>query len=295
MATLNLGFGWVPDRPDLRDYSSQTLQVSTELIKLERFKKKAKKPGIASTLPITTDLRNWCSPVEDQKNLGSCTAHAGIGLLEYFERRSQGKYVDASRLFLYKVTRKLLSWSGDTGAYLRTTMQALAAFGAPPEKYHPYIVGDYEKEPSAFCYAFAQSYKGLTYYRLDPGSTSGNVALASIKEYLSAGLPCMFGFTCYGSALDQASANHGAIPYPVKKDSVVGGHAVIAIGYDNNKLITNADDGSKTKGAILIRNSWGVGWGESGYGWLPYSYFENRLAEDIWSLVKAGWFDTGAF
>ena len=99
----------------------------------------------APTLPTSVDLRPWCSPIENQLTLGSCTAHAGVGLVEYFERRAFGKHIDASRLFLYKVTRNLLQWTGDTGAFLRTTMYAMTLFGTPPEEYYKYIIADFDK------------------------------------------------------------------------------------------------------------------------------------------------------
>lgn len=297
MELITMGMGWIPDRPDCRDFTPETPLVVDQLknvhgLHLSKRSKKTEKP---LKVPVSIDLSSYCSPIEDQKSLGACTAHAAIGLLEYFEQRAYGKYIDGSRLFLYKVSRKLLMWTGDTGAYLRTAMQALAAFGTPPEKYYPYIISKFEEEPSAFCYSFAQSYKGLKYYRLDSGNTTPTAAIASMKKNMAAGLPSMFGFTCYQSALDQSNTNGGAIPYPKNTDTVVGGHAVIAIGYDDKKVIVNKDDNSKTTGAFMIRNSWGTEWGKDGYGWLPYKYFENRLAEDIWSLVKAGWFDTGAF
>lgn len=72
--------------------------------------------------------------------IGSCTANAGVGLVEYFERRAFGKHLDASRLFLYKVTRNLLHLTEDTGAYLRTTMAAMALFGVPPKNTGPTLM-----------------------------------------------------------------------------------------------------------------------------------------------------------
>lgn len=107
-----------------------------------------------------------------QLSLGSCTANAGVALVEYYERRAFGKHIDASRLFLYKSTRNLLKWTGDTGAFLRSTMEAMVLFGVPPEDYWKYVVADFDKEPSAFCYAFAQNYQALNYYRLDPPGTT---------------------------------------------------------------------------------------------------------------------------
>jgi C1A family cysteine protease len=93
--------------------------------------------------------------------LGSCTANAGVGLVEYFERRAYGKHIDAARLFLYKVTRKMLNFKGHTGAFLGSAMGALTLFGVPPEEYWPYDVDKFNREPPAFCYSFAKNYQAI--------------------------------------------------------------------------------------------------------------------------------------
>jgi C1A family cysteine protease len=288
------GLGWLPDYPDFRDYSSETKEVKPLLAKLNIEKDKPKRGAKAKAAQAKVDLREWCSPIEDQGNLGSCTANAGVGLIEYFERRAAGRHLDASRLFLYKVTRNLLHWTGDTGAFLRTTMGAMRLFGVPPAQYWEYDVAKFDEEPPAFCYAFASNYQAIKFYRLDPQGTSRAELLGRIKVYLAAKLPAMFGFTVFNS-IGQAHAT-GKIPFPEPGDKVSGGHAVVAVGYDDNMQVKHSKPGATaTKGALLIRNSWGTGWGDQGYGWLPYEYVTRAQATDWWSLITAEYAQTGQF
>ena len=148
----------------------------------------------------------------------------------------------------------------------------------------PYVTSDYDDEPSAFCYAFASSYKAINYFRLDSHGVVGEDLLKRIKQFLASGHPSMFGFTVYNFGNE-----NGEIAFPSDNDSVQGGHAVIAIGYDDKREI------GRDTGALKIRNSWGRGWGEDGYGWLPYRYVEEGLADDFWSLFKADYTKTGNF
>src|SRR5262245_30805834 len=277
------GMGWERDLPDFRDYTTATESVKAILARSRRLS-----ATVEAALPSSVDLRPWCSPIEDQGDLGSCTANAGVGLLEYFERRAFGTHVDASRLFLYKVTRNLLGLTGDDGAYLRDTMKAMVLFGVPPEKHWPYIISRFNDEPTAFCYSFSQSYQAVKYYRLDPPGTPPAKTLDTIRKYLAAGLPAMFGFSVYGS-IPPPGDGKGEIPFPTPADSLEGGHAIVAVGYDDQKAV------GKEKGAFLIRNSWGKSWGDRGYGWLPYRYVEAGLADDFWSLVKGEFVDTDLF
>jgi C1A family cysteine protease len=129
--------GWLPDYPDFRDYTFQ----NKELLKRKEILDLVSPTGLtrreASSVPTSVDLRRWCSPIEDQGEIGSCTAHAGVGIVEYYEKKAFNKHIDASRLFLYKVTRRLSHLTGDSGAYLRKTMGGLVLFGVPPEEYWP--------------------------------------------------------------------------------------------------------------------------------------------------------------
>jgi C1A family cysteine protease len=300
------GTGWLKDYPDFRDQTptSNTISqrqklrgvkesVSDILGQLKTRPAKMTKAQKTAAVAKKIDLTRWCSPIEDQGSIGSCTAHAGVGLYEYFERRAFGKHIDASRLFLYKATRNLLKWNGDDGAYIRTTMAAMALFGIVPERYWPYNEARFNVEPTAFMYSYAQNFQALLYYRLDTDGVRGDNLLNKIKDHLRMGLPMMFGFTCF-SSLDQA--DDGRIPFPDKNEEVIGGHAVMAVGFDDHITIVNPNNKEVAfEGAIKIRNSWGELWGEAGYGWLPYEYVVRGIADDWWTMTKAEWVNTDKF
>jgi C1A family cysteine protease len=291
--------GWLPPMPDLRDYTEESADIPQMMSTL-----KIPSTNNLGALPGQVDLRPWCSPIENQGHLGSCTAHAGAGVVEYFEKRAHGKYIDGSRLFIYKTTRKLMGVVGDTGAWLRTTMGALSLCGVPPEKYWPYTdntqpgtegARTFDDDPPAFIYSVADNFEALRYFCHDPAGhdiTPNNV-LNSVKKYLAAGIPSMFGF--YGFPSANATNVPGAFPFPCAGEQAIWGHAVVAVGYDDNLKIKNTQCNTETKGALLIRNSWGTAWGDHGYGWLPYAYVSKRIASDFWSMLRMDWVDTGQF
>jgi C1A family cysteine protease len=271
--------GWLPDYPDHRDYTFETPLVASVLERTAVGRAPA-------TLPERVDLRAWCSPVEYQGPINSCTANAACGLVEYFERRTFGQHVDVSRLFLYKVTRNLLGWRGDTGAHLRTTMTALEKFGTPPEAVWPYVVWWFDLDPPEWCYRLAAARQALLYYRLDSFGASPQQLLDRVKAHLAAELPAMFGFTSFVTML--RSDLRGRVPFPATGEPFFQTHAVVAVGYDDELEVHNPlPGGASTTGALLIRNSWGRFWGEDGYGWLPYEYVLQGMAADFWVLIRS--------
>jgi C1A family cysteine protease len=302
-----VGTGWLPPLPDLRDYTIETPTIA-KMADKQKISTTAIKSATKAPMPkgpTSIDLRPYCSSIENQGTLGSCSAHAAIGIVECMQKRAYGKYIDMSRLFVYKTTRNLMGVVGDTGAWLRYVMGALVLCGAPPEKYWPYTDVTqpgpahnqyFDDEPPSFVYSIADNYETLRYFCHDPKglNTPKPDVLNSIKIYLAAYVPSMFGF--YGFPSFNMSDVIGGIPYPCPGEQPAGwAHAISAVGYDDNKKITNKACNRTTIGAFLIRNSWGTGWGDKGYGWLPYDYVLSGLAEDFWSVLSQEWVDTGQF
>ncbi|MBN2056613.1 cysteine protease [bacterium] len=292
-----MGTGWLPPLPDMRDYTVETEVVKTLSGRLGITLGSGRRLKGEGDLPENVDMRQWCSPIENQMQLGSCTAHAAVGIVEYFQRRAFSKHVDGSRLFVYKCTRNLMHEVGDTGAWLRDTMGALVLCGVAPEKYWPYTDSDpeFDEEPSPFVYAVADNYQAVSYFCHDPlgANVPGEDVLKSVKTYLAAGIPSMFGF--FGFSSFENSDVKGGIPYPCPDEWAQWGHAIAAVGYDDKKRIRNQLCTKQTIGALLIRNSWGEAWGDDGYGWLPYDYVRHGLAQDFWSLLSMDWVETGQF
>ena len=268
--------GWIPDLPDHRDlYASQVMPEH-----LLTPRKASNKKMV--TLPSRVDISSGFSPIENQLNLGSCTAQAAVGLVEFMERKYLKRHLEGSRLFVYKATRRLSGLQGDSGAYLRDTMKAIVAFGVPEEKYWPYKVSDFDKEPDAFVYSYASNFKTLKYFRVDQTHMSTEEILTSSKIFLSRGIPLMFGTTVYNTIYNVTSPDF-IIGLPQENERPIGGHAMVLCGYSDEKA------------SFLVRNSWGTNWGLGGYAWLPYYYIQAGLACDIWGITKQDYIDTQAF
>jgi C1A family cysteine protease len=294
-----VGTGWLPPTIDPRDFTEDHEEVKPLAAAVAR-KLTATKRAAPTAPPQSVDLRQWCSPIENQGQLGSCTANAAVGVVEYFERKSAGKHLDGSRLFVYKTTRNLLGVTGDTGAWLRNAIAALVLCGVPNERYWPYTDATpaFDVEPPQFVYAVADNYEALKYFAHDPLSSNipRQEVLNSVKKYLVAGIPSMFGFFGYPSFDSGDVAGH--VPVPTAEELAGDpswGHAIVAVGYDDTCKITSTISNTTTTGALLFRNSWGTSWGDSGYGWMSYEYVLQGVALDFWSLLKMEWLDSDRF
>jgi C1A family cysteine protease len=285
------GTGWIPDPPDPRDYGPAHRNLPAAFVETG-LQEQIVAP---LALPPRVDLRASFPAVFTQGPLNACTAATAAALIGYFEKKTLGRDVSPSVLFLYKIERNLLGQSGDTGAFLRTSMQALRTFGVPPEAAWPYRIDFLDVEPASFHYAYAANYKATHYFRLDNDGTSPGALVDRVRGSLAGGLPVMFGLALY-SSFDSGAP--GEIPMAGPFDTQTALHALVAAGYDDAKVIAVFDPVSgprASSGAFRVRNSWGPAWGDGGYGWLPYDYVRAGLTSDWWALVRADYLDIAAF
>ena len=242
-------YGWIPDLPDHRDYLY------------------AAPAAVLQTLPLSFDLTAKCPPVYDQGQLGSCTANAIAGAIEFDQMKQQVKVFIPSRLFIYYNERAMEGTiNSDSGAMIRDGIKSVANQGGCPEDEWPYDITKFQVQPPGVCYQDALQYKVVLYQSLVQ-------SLVQMKGCLASGYPFVFGFTVYESFESQQVAQTGHAPMPALGEVVLGGHAVLAVGYD---------DASQW---FIVRNSWGVNWGMKGYFTLPYAYLTDaNLASDFWMI-----------
>jgi C1A family cysteine protease len=248
--TKRHSFGWVPDLPDQRDVRYGTVY------------------RVPRRLPSAVDLRPLCPLVEDQGTLGSCTAHALTGALEVLEKKDGLRVVQMSRLFVYYNERVIEhSVSQDSGAMLRDGIKSLVKQGACTESKWPYIIAKFGIKPPAACFLDGAGHQVTSYQRIE--------TLDQMRACLAEGFPFVFGFTVYESFESQAVAGTGRVTMPMSRERPLGGHAVLAVGYNDRQK------------RFIVRNSWGSTWGVKGYFTLPYDYCASRdLADDFWTIRR---------
>jgi len=258
MPNLKRGLGWVPDLPDQRDFSY------------------AAPAAVLKKLPAKVDLRSKCpKTVYDQGRLGSCTANAIAGAMEFDQIKQGQKPATPSRLFIYYNERSMEhNILTDSGAQIRDGIKSVANLGACPESLWPYDdtpptqegmpcpTCKFAQKPPASCYTEAKKHQIVSYQRLTH-------ALTLMKGCLASGYPFVFGFTVYENF--PFDTKTGDIPMPT--GGVLGGHAVLAVGFDD------------TTRQFIFRNSWGKSWGKGGYAFMPYGYLlDPNLSDDFWTI-----------
>jgi C1A family cysteine protease len=242
-------FGWVPDLPDARDFMYSAPEA------------------VLTKLPKKVDLRPKMPKIYDQGELGSCTANA-IGAAFEFEQVKEGqKDFMPSRLFIYYNERAMEGTiDTDSGAMIRDGIKSVAKVGVCTETTWPYDIPKFTEKPPKNAYDEAKKHQALIYRRV-----LGN--LHQMQGCLASGQPFVFGFSVYESFMSADVAKTGEVPLPPRGEQLIGGHAVLAVGYDDKIQ------------RFIVRNSWGTGWGIKGYYTMPYGYLTDPgLARDFWAI-----------
>ena len=219
------------------------------------------------TLPESVDLRQWCSPVDDQGQLGSCTGNSIAGAIDLVDRKYNSKQTQVSRLFIYYYERVMEGDVGtDGGAQIRDGIKVTYTYGAPLETLWPYNISKFTVAPSSAAVADAATRKVTLY--------EAAADFNAVQNALASGYPVVIGFDVYSSFESQQVATTGMMPYPnVNQEQLLGGHAVCIVGYDN------------TKNYFIVRNSWGTSWGDNGYFYMPYQVIQNtNMSSDFWVI-----------
>lgn len=245
-------FGWKRDLPDVRDIKYST-----------RFKVTVEKE-----LPPFIDLRDKMPIIYNQGELGSCTANALGAAFQYGQIKQQKPDWIPSRLFIYYNEREIEGTiNEDSGAMIRTGIKTMVDKGVCPEKMWKYNIWKFKKKPPQECYVEALNNQIKEYIRISPHT------LYEVKHCLSEGYPVIFGFMIYESMMTDEVARTGIVPIPNQKEKPIGGHAVLAVGYDDKNEW------------LIVRNSWGADWGDKGYFYLPYWFITTpNVAADFWTI-----------
>jgi C1A family cysteine protease len=252
MSRKHMKYGWRPDSRDPRDLHFAAFMPTSDI-----------------EMPPVVDLSPGCSKVENQQDLGSCTANALAGAVEYLEIKQSSDFIEASRLFIYYNERELEGTvCADAGAELRDGIKTLVTHGVCSETLLPYDPSKFTRKPSKKCYAEALDHRIQKYYKI--------ASLEGMKQCLALGYPFSFGFAVFDSFESKEVAKTGMMPIPnPEAEELLGGHAVLSVGYDDEKR------------KFKIRNSWGERWGDEGYFYMDYSFIaDKRFCSDFWVVTR---------
>lgn len=253
-------YGWIPDHPDV--HRPRYAKLCRDVIPI--------------TLPSSVDLRKttFMPTPYDQGQIGSCTANAIAGAVQFVDRKEKLADFMPSRLFIYYNERAMEGTvDQDAGAMIHDGVKSVATMGVCDTLYWSYnnYLKTWMKKPTAQAYKMASLHEALQYMSVS------NTDLVQMKSCLAAGYPIIMGFTVYDGFESSNVAQTGILNLPGQHEQVLGGHAILVVGYDDATQ------------RFIVRNSWGVNWGQKGYFTVPYEYFTNPdLSDDAWTIRQVG-------
>ena len=218
----------------------------------------------------------YCLEVEKYHNFGlragvfvhNCVGQGTTGTIHFGRiKQKLPDFGNPSRLMSYYLAREIEGTvDEDSGAQIRDGIKGAATYGLCPETEWPYDVERFAQKPTDKCYKEAIKNRAVNYYRVDQ-------TLDAMKTCLAEGFPIIFGCSVFESFESEEVSRTGIVPMPGKRDSEIGGHCMVIVGYDDSTKMWK------------VRNSWGEGWGKGGYCFMPYDYLtDSDLASDFWTV-----------
>ncbi|QDT70557.1 hypothetical protein MalM25_35060 [Planctomycetes bacterium MalM25] len=254
---MELQLGWTPDLPDPRD---------------RLYTPSGQSPHPTACFLEEEERPLW-RPATSKQDISPAVSI--LATADWISRHRRGQRLAGSADFLAARSQDTPSSKPAIGSGLRDTLKALRRFGAPPEPAEAAAPSTGDCDPSGF--AYASEYAGIRFLRIDGPKGSPQATLVAVREWLLGGSPCVCGF----AVLDSVGKGP-LIPYTPDRSAVVGGTAAVVMGFDDSLRV---DPSSRAAtGALRVRCCWGVDWGDSGYGWLPYQFLTERLARDFWGV-----------
>lgn len=243
-------YGCIPDTKDRRDYRYSVPE--------------------GQVLPMLVDLRSLCPPIEDQGQLGACTSFAAGAAIRVARKKQSLPDFVTSHLFLYYNSRAKNQKSVDSGATIRDAIKAASKQGDCPESEWPYDIAQFAVKPPTQAYTDALKDRAISYLRVAQ-------TITQMKSCLASGYPIVVGFSVYESFESDQVAKTGIVPLPSQNEQLLGGHAVLVVGYRESDQ------------KFIVRNSWSEQWGDKGYFYMDYEYLADYdLASDFWTIRTIG-------
>ena len=261
--TPRLG-GWLPDvgQPDATSNIDLLFHDNMNNISNSTSKIVVERNG-------SIDLRDYCSPVENQRDLGSCVGNSVVGALEFLQRRDGFQHKDLSRLFVYYNSRLMHgAQEVDGGTYIRLAIGTLSSLGTCTEDKWPYDTSKVFVRPTWGSYREAYANKVGSYYRI---VGTGDDRIQQVKKAIQTCNPVVFGVSIDQAFLDLRNFDVA----PLDRARIVGAHAMMICGYDDYAR------------SLIVRNSWGTLWGDNGYCRMPYTYLDAGEADDLWVITAS--------
>lgn len=245
------GLGLIPSTIDARDFNLSE-QIHSVIRELEEN----------IPLPSKFEITDNLTAVKNQGQEGTCVGFAcTIGLKEFQEKQMHNQYIELSPRYLYQKCKEIDGFPNIKGTNIKTALEVLSTVGVCEWNYWPYKEGDVGT-PAPGADDNAKKYTIQSYGIL--------TTMLSVKICLFRNSPVIMAVPFFNSWYSDQVTKTGDIPKPDGTNK--NGHAICVVGYN--------DENKKFK----FKNSWGTNWGDNGYGYLPYEYFDHQYRE-AWSAV----------